>query len=77
MKVNHIDNIGEQRLVQWWEHSPPTSVAKVQILSISDIIMLVEFVVGSLSCSARFSPKYFGFPFSLRTDTWSGLHQYV
>ena len=44
MKVNH--NIGEQRVVQWWEHSSPTNVAQVQILSISDIIMLVEFVVG-------------------------------
>ena len=39
MKVNH--NIGEQRVMKWWEHSSPTNVAQVQILSISDIIMLL------------------------------------
>lgn len=66
MKVNH--NIGDQRVVQWWEYFPPTNAAQVQILSISDIIILVEFVVGSLYCSARFSPYYFGFSFSLRTN---------
>ena len=32
MKRNHvIHNIGEQGMVQWWERSPPTNVAQVQI----------------------------------------------
>ena len=32
MKRNHVThNIGEQGMVQWWERSPPTNVAQVQI----------------------------------------------
>ena len=32
--------------------------------------MWVEFVVGSLPCSERFSSGYSGFPFSLKTNTF-------
>ena len=38
-------------VVQWWEHSPPTNVARVRFRR----QMWVEFV-GSLPCTERFSP---------------------
>ena len=37
-------------MVQWWEHSPPTNVTRVQI-SASTTCVGVEFVDGSLPCS--------------------------
>ena len=37
--------VGEQGMAQWWERSPPTNVARVQIPASTH--MLVEFVVGS------------------------------
>ena len=46
------------RVVQWWEHLPPNNVA------------WVECVVGSLPCSERFFSWYFGFPLSLKTNTF-------
>ena len=42
-------SFGEQGMAQWWERSPPTSVARVQIPASTH--MWVEFVVGSLLCS--------------------------
>ena len=37
-------------MAQWWEHSPPTDVTRVQI-SASTTYVGVEFVDGSLPCS--------------------------
>ena len=37
-------------MAQWWEHSPPTNVTRVQI-SASTTCVGVEFVDGSLPCS--------------------------
>ena len=37
-------------MAQWWEHSPPTSVTRVQIPA-SKTYVGVEFVDGSLPCS--------------------------
>ena len=37
-------------MAQWWEHSPPTNVTRVQI-SASTTYVGVEFVDGSLPCS--------------------------
>ena len=30
--------VGEQRMAQWWEHSPPTNVAQVQILVLTPYV---------------------------------------
>ena len=57
MKVNH--NIGEQRVVEWWEHSSTTNVAQVQIPSISDIIMLFCKVPQVLWFSLLLNYQYF------------------
>ena len=59
-------SFGEQGMAQWWERSPPTSVARVQIPASTH--MWVEFVVGSLLCSERFFSGYSGFPFSSKTN---------
>ena len=48
----------------WWEHSPPTNVARVRFPDWRH--MWVEFV-GSLLCSERFFPGYSGFPLSSKT----------
>ena len=50
----------EQAMAQWWEHSPPTSVAG--FTSLRRRHMWVEFVVGSLLCSERFFCGYSSFP---------------
>ena len=54
------------RVAQWWEHLPPTNVARVQIRRWCHI--WVEFVVGSLPCSERFFSRYSGFPLSSKTN---------
>ena len=59
-------SFGEQGMAQWWERSPPTSVARVQIPASTH--MWVEFVVGSFLCSERFFSGYSGFPFSSKTN---------
>ena len=41
-------------MAQRWEHSPPNNVARVQIPASTPYVG-VEFVVGSLPCSERFS----------------------
>ena len=46
---------------QWWEHSPPNNVARVQIPASTPYVG-VEFVVGSLPCSERFSLNTPAFP---------------
>ena len=53
--------------MQWWERSPPTNVARVQIPAPTH--MWVEFVVGSLLCSERFFSGYSGFPLSSKTKS--------
>ena len=58
--------VGEQGMAQWWERSPPTNVARVQIPASTH--MWVEFVVGSLLCSERFFSGYSGFPLSSKTN---------
>ena len=54
---------GGARMAQWWEHSPPNNVARVQIPASTPYVG-VEFVVGSLACSERFFSGYSGFPLS-------------
>ena len=54
-------------VVQWWEHSSPTNVARVQILASTPCVGWV--CSGSLLCSERFFSRYFGFPLSLKTNT--------
>ena len=49
------------RMAQWWEHSPPNNVARVQIPASTPYVG-VEFVVGSLPCSERFSLNTPAFP---------------
>ena len=53
-------------MAQWWEHSPPTNVARFD--SRTRHHMWVEFVVGSLLCSERFFSGYSGFPLSSKTN---------
>ena len=48
---------GEKGMAQWWEHSPPTNVVRIQIAASTP---RVEFVVGSLACSERFFSGYSG-----------------
>ena len=45
-------------MAQWWEHLPPTNVAHAGSNPGINAILIyrVEFVVGSLLCSERFSP---------------------
>ena len=49
---------GKQEMAQWWEHLPPTNVAHAGSNPGINAILIyrVEFVVGSLLCSERFSP---------------------
>ena len=53
-------------MARWWEHSPPTNVAGVQISGSTPY--MVEFVVGSLLCYERFFFGYSGFPLSSKTN---------
>ena len=58
--------IGRARVAQWWEHPPPTNLARVRILASTPY-------VGWICC--WFSPLlwevflYSGFPHSLKTNT--------
>ena len=58
----------EQAMAQWWEHSPPTSVAG--FTSLRRRHMWVEFVVGSLLCSERFFFGYSSFPVSSKPNIY-------
>ena len=58
----------EQAMAQWWEHSPPTSVAG--FTSLRRRHMWVEFVVGSLLCSERFFCGYSSFPIPSKTNIY-------
>ena len=58
----------EQAMAQWWEHSPPTSVAG--FTSLRRRHMWVEFVVGSLLCSERFFCGYSSFPISSKPNIY-------
>ena len=49
-------------MAQRWEHSPPNNVARVQIPVSTPYYVGVEFVVGSLPCSERFSLNTPAFP---------------
>ena len=49
------------RMAQWWEHSPPNNVARVQIPASTPYVG-GEFVVGSLPCFERFSLNTPAFP---------------
>ena len=69
------------RVVHWWEHSPPTNVARVRILA-SMPYMWVEYVAGSLPCSERLFSQYSGFPPLLKNQHFqipirSGTHGHV
>ena len=37
---NFFFKVGEQGWLQWWEHSPPTNVAQVQILALMSYVSL-------------------------------------
>ena len=56
-------------MAQWWEHSPPNNVARVQIPASTPYVG-VEFVVDSLPCSERFSLNTPAFP-CLKKTTFS------
>ena len=60
--------LSEQAMAQWWEHSPPTSVAG--FTSLRRRHMWVEFVVGSLLCSERFFCGYSSFPVSSKPNIY-------
>ena len=60
--------LSEQAMAQWWEHSPPTSVAG--FTSLRQRHMWVEFVVGSLLCSERFFCGYSSFPVSSKPNIY-------
>ena len=64
--VRHIFQVWGARVVQWWEYSPPTNVARFK--SRRRRHMWVEFVVGSLPCSERFFSGCSGFPLSSKTN---------
>ena len=53
------------RVVQWWEHSPPTNVARVKIPSSTGPIWL-EFVVSSLPYCEKLFSGYSSFPRSTK-----------
>ena len=54
------------RVVQWWEHSPPTNVARVKIPSSTGPIWL-EFVVSSPPYCEKLFSGYYSFPRSTKT----------
>ena len=56
---------GEKGMAQWWEHSPPTNVVRIQIAASTP---RVGFVVGSLPCSERFFSGQSGFHVSSKTN---------
>ena len=63
MNNGSVMKFGEQGMAQCREHSPSTNVGRVQILASKPYVGSgVEFVVGSLPCSERFSYGYSGFP---------------
>ena len=57
-------------MVQWWECSPPTNEAQVQIPALTpyDNDMWVVFVVSYLPCSERFFSGFSSFPLSSKTN---------
>ena len=62
VNLSHVTiKTGEVRMAQWWEQSPPVTVARISHPCI-DTIIWVEFVVSSLPCSERYSsgtPAFF------------------
>ena len=66
---------------QWWEHSPPTNVARFD--SRTRCHMWVEFVVGSRPCSKDFSPGTLVFPspqkptFQNFNSIWTIVQQFI
>ena len=64
------------RVVQWWEHSPPTNVAQVQIPSSTGPIWL-EFVGSSLPYSEKLFSRYSSFPLTSKPTIpiRSGTHE--
>ena len=57
------------RVKQWWKHTPPTHVARVQLPESTPYSMWVKFVVDSLPCSERFLSRYSNFPLSSKPNT--------
>ena len=68
LKFWRLNSDGEQGIAQWWEHSPPTDVVRVQIPASTPY-------VGSVCCwfspSERFFSGYSGFPLSSNKTTTS------
>ena len=66
---------GKQGMAKWWEHLPPTNVAHAGSNRGVNTILIyrVEFVVGSLLCSERFSP---GTPVFLSSQTQTFPNSY-
>ena len=62
-------------MAQWWEHLPPTNVAHAGSNPGINAILIyrVEFFVGSLLCSERFSP---GTPVFLSSQTQTFPNSY-
>ena len=58
-----VMNTGQARVAQWWERSPPTIVAEVQLPAST------PYVGWVCCCSKRFFSGYSGFPLSSKTNT--------
>ena len=56
-------------MAQWLEHSPPTHVARGSNPGF-DVIIWVEFVVGSHPCFEKFFSGNSSFSLSLKTNTF-------
>ena len=67
LKFWRLNSDGEQGITQWWEHSPPTDVVRVQIPASTPYV--VQFVVGSLP-PRGFSPGTPVFPSPQKTTTF-------
>ena len=65
----YMRHVWGARMKQWWKHTPPTHVARVQLPESTPYSMWVKFVVDSLPCSERFLSRYSNFPLSSKPNT--------
>ena len=68
IKTNVFITLNSMGAAQWWEHSPPTNVARVRILASTPYVGWV--CCWFLPCSERFLSGYSDFPLSLKTNTF-------
>ena len=65
----YMRHVWGAKMKQWWKHTPPTHVARVQLPESTPYSMWVKFVVDSLPCSERFLSRYSNFPLSSKPNT--------